>query len=341
MKLSNNVSLDWLSFTLPYSVENMNRARSLGSGFELTEQDFGRFMYNASTRMLDGAHIYYNLSRRDMGIHVAINAASLAVLDYRPLQLINLIEDWGGKVKRLDLAFDDYGGLLDVDEMYRKISAGELSTRFRSVTRIMGSTVGKQEKGGDTVNLGRRGSESFVRIYDKYAEQLSKGKKLPAGAETWVRVELELKGDKAAAVAKILGGSALLSGTTAAQEAANLLYGLLDFKEVGDSDTNKSRWRTSPWWLLFIQATGKTKLSLPKRTKSIERSKSWVSSQVSATLAMIILSEADDNGVPGWDFVVGCIIRGEKMMKKEQRKTLEEYNAQQREKAKNAQAALE
>lgn len=340
MKLANNISLDWLSFTLAYSDKNMAHARSLGNGYKMIEQDFGRFQYNASTKMLDGAHIYYNMQRKNMGIHVALNAGSLALLDYRPLQLVNMIEDWGGTVKRLDLAFDDFGDLLNVDKMHVKILAGEVATRYRGVTRISGGQVGETEKMGDTVNLGSRKSDSFIRIYDKAAEQKARGEDLPEGVETWVRVELELKKDKAHAVARLLGQSASVGTISAGQEAANLLYGLLDFKEVDTNDVNKSRWPTSDWWMKFIRATGKRKLSLPKQVKSLDRAKKWFNNQVSATIAMIVLSELDDRGESGWDFIVRCVEYGEKKMNERQKEMLEEYNRQQKERAKAAQDAL-
>lgn len=329
MKLDNNVSIDWLSFTLPYTDESMKKATSLGDGFDVEDVDYGRFKYTAGVKILDGGNVYFNSNRKEMGIHVALNSASLAIIDLRPLQLVNLIRDWGGVVKRLDLAFDDYEGLLDTDEMYRKILAGEVTTRYRTVSRISNGKVGIAEKMGDTINIGRRSSESFIRIYDKAAEQLMKGKELSAGVESWVRVELETKGDKAEAVARLLGGTAFASERTAGQEAANLLYGLLDFKVPSEGDENKTRWETAEWWVEFVRATEKKKLSMPKKEKSIEKSKVWVKNQVGAVLAMIILSKDDDNGESGWDFVVGCIVAGEEKMSKNQKKMLDLYNEQQ------------
>ncbi len=334
MNLDESVKLDWLSFTLPFSDISMARAESLGDGYEKTRLDYGRFQYNRSTRMLDGANIYFNEGRPEMGIHVSINSASLAAVDLRPLQMLNTIIDWGGSFKRIDLAFDDLGGLLDVDEMYRKILSGEVVTRYRRVARVSNARMGSAEKLGDTVNLGRRSSESFVRIYDKAAEQRAKGKTLPEGVESWVRVELEVKGDKADAVGNLLAQTAFNSSVSAGQEAANLLYGLLDFKEVNRDDENKSRWATVDWWAQFVGATEKRTLSLPKRERSLEKTKAWVKNQVSASLAMIVLSLDDDNGLSGWNFVVECIVSGEAKINSLQQKTLNLYNEQQKEKQK-------
>jgi hypothetical protein len=332
MKLDNNVSIDWISFTLPYSDVSMQRARSLGVGYEMENLSYGRFQYTRGVRILDGANIYFNPERKEMGIHVAINSASLALVNLRPLQMLNRIINWEGTFKRIDLAFDDFDSLLDVDEMYRKIEAGEVVMRYRKATRIFSIDVGSAEKTGDTVNLGRRSSESFIRIYDKVAEQLAKKQKLPDGVENWVRVELEMKGEKANAVGKILADTALSGSISAGSEAACLLYGLIDFKEVAQDDKNKSRWETTDWWKDFVLTSSKKTLSLPKKQKSVERSKVWMKNQVSSTLAMIVLSADDDNGRSGWDFVVACIVEGERRMSKQQQNMLDEYNMQQKEK---------
>lgn len=330
MILDKSVELDWLSFTLPYSDISMERARSMGKGYEKTELSYGRFKYTRSTRMLDGANIYFNPERKEMGIHVSLNSASLAVVGLRPLQMLNLIIDWGGSFKRLDLAFDDFSNLLDVDEMYRKILAGEVATRYRRVARISNAQTGSYEKMGDTINLGRRSSESFVRIYDKAAEQKAKGVALPEGVESWTRVELEVKGDKADAVGRMLANTAIGSTKSAGQEAANLLYGLLDFKEANREDENKSRWKTVDWWRLFVGATEKRKLSLPKKLRSIERTKVWVRNQVSASLAMIVLSRDDDNGLSGWEFIARCVVEGGEKINGLQQLALDLYNEQQK-----------
>ena len=154
MKFDQHISLDWLSFTLPYSDLSMQRAVYLGDGYESEEMSYGRFQYNASIRILDGGNIYFNLERKDMGIHVALNSASLSLLDFRPVQLINLLLDWGATFKRTDIAYDDYEGLLVPDDMYRKILTGEVVTRFRSVTRISGQNLADKQSTGDTINLG-------------------------------------------------------------------------------------------------------------------------------------------------------------------------------------------
>lgn len=340
MKFDQHISLDWLSFTLPYSDLSMQRAVYLGDGYESEEMSYGRFQYNASIRILDGGNIYFNLERKDMGIHVALNSASLSLLDFRPVQLINLLLDWGATFKRTDIAYDDYEGLLVPDDMYRKILTGEVVTRFRSVTRISGQNLADKQSTGDTINLGKRSSEAFIRIYDKLQEQIAKKKNVPLGVENWVRVELEAKGKKAHAIAELIGNTAKRAGASPGAELAKLLYGLLDFKDMNESDINKARWKTCGFWTEFIGETEKRKLCLPKREKTLEGAKSWIFNQVKTTLAMIILSEDDDNGVSGYDFVMDCVEEGEKKMSKQQNEMLDQFNEAQEEKRRAAKRVI-
>lgn len=332
MILHENILIDWMAFTLPYGDASMKNARSLAGPDISDDGVFGAFGYVSGYKILGSGRILLNPERHDMGIHVILPSSALALLDYRPLQLINLIRGWGGKFTRIDIAFDDFEGILDLDEMYEKLRQGHAQTRFRRLTRTEGSTIGQAEKMGYTVNVGSRKSQSFIRIYDKLLERRAKKCDVPAGVTHWIRVEMETKGEKANAIGKILGMAAEVGQVTAGAEVSSLLYGLLDFKDENLDDSNKSRWDTSEWWLQFVGKNAKRTLTLPKTEHTMDRSKKWINNTVAPTLAMIILSTCDDNGLSGWDFVVEQIILGEARMTNQQQKMLDDYNNQQKEK---------
>lgn len=106
----------------------------------------------------------------------------------------------GGNVTRLDIAWDVFRevDLMQIVDDYR---AGEVQTAAHSVN-VVGGYAGAEDIGA-TVYIGSRASERFVRIYDK-------GRKEGVGPG-WVRVELELKGDRASLAAKEI----LISGMSA------------------------------------------------------------------------------------------------------------------------------
>lgn len=326
---SETVKLDWVSFTVENTVESMDKLRGFFDDMGIEERDFGGMGYDHSVSLGENGAIYWSETRSDMGIHVRLPAQTLSAVETTPIGLIRRVIDWDGKFTRLDIAFDDFDGLLDIDEMHRKIKAGELVTRWRKVKRIDGGKVGDDEKTGDTINIGSRSSESFLRIYDKKLETEARGKTVE-NIDNWVRVEIELKGEKSDVFSRLLADTAVTSVITPAVLCSELLYGLIDFKETDFSgDTNKSRWETSDWWRDFIQVSSKLTLSLPKTEKTLDDSKNWVKKAVSSTLGMIVLSKDDDKDVSGYDFIMSCIIMGADKMSKTQRRRLNLYNRQQ------------
>ncbi len=327
--LNTSIKMDYLAFTIDYTVANMESLKRLFDNMNWEELDYGMMRYANSAVIGDGGRVLWHPIKPEMGIHVRLGGKALGQVEMTALGLLNRAVDLGGKFKRIDIAFDDTEGTLDIDLMYRKILTGEVQSRWRKVTRISGSAFGKKEKLGDTVNIGARSSESFLRIYDKLLERVNKGKDT-YGMDHWVRVELEMKGEKADVFGRVLATSATENyGKTAGELCAGLLLGLIDFKIVDKNDENKSRWKTADWWRKFVGSTSKLKLSIPKQEKTMDESKDWIAKTVSSTMAMIVLSEDDDNGVSGYDFIMGSIYLGQQKLSKEQQRRLTGWNEQQ------------
>jgi len=116
---------------------------------------------------------------------------SLGGTEGRLLEFYNKV---GAKASRIDLAFDlmDYG--IDPLRVYADWEKGKVKCNARTVqpftkaTRNSDGTISK----ASTVYFGSRESEIMVRMYEK-------GKQMQTDLD-WVRVELEVKGDKAGAV---------------------------------------------------------------------------------------------------------------------------------------------
>lgn len=327
--LNTSIKMDYLAFTVSYSFEGMEAIRSFFDNMDFEELSYGGMGYAKSAVIGDGGRIYWHPERQEMGIHVRLGGKALGQVSTTALGLLNRVLDWKGKFKRIDIAFDDLVGLLDIDHMHHKILIGEAQSRWRRVTRIAGAGFGRIEKLGDTVNIGRRSSQSFLRIYDKLLEQQGRGKDV-AGIDHWVRVELELKGEKA----NVFGGILAVSGRreghkTAGELCASLLYGLIDFKERYLEDSNVSRWETTEWWAKFIGKAEKMKLSIAKQEKTMDDSKEWIEKTVSSTLSMIVLAEDDDRGISGYQFIMNCIYSGQYKLSKEQKRRLDQWNDQQ------------
>jgi len=323
------IKLDYLAFTLPYTYENMDYLWDFFDNMGWDELGYGGMGYQKSIALGDGGRIFYHPERQKMGIHVRLGAKGLSQVLTTPVGLLKRVVEREGKFTRIDIAFDDLDGLLDIDEIYEKLLLGDVVTRWRRVARIEGHVMGDGGKTGYTINVGSRVSESFLRIYDKLLEQMAK-KQDVSGIDHWVRVELELKGEKADVFGRIIvDTSAFEDGRTAGELCAELLLGMVDFKDKNEGEKNKSRWQTSTWWEEFVRTTSKLKLSIPKDKRTLQDSKNWLEKFVSSTMSMIVLSMDDDEGQSGFEFIMFCIAKGHHTMTKEQWTKLELFNRQQ------------
>jgi len=97
----------------------------------------------------------------------------------------------------------------------------------------------------------------------------------------WVRLELEVKKDRAHAIAERFD-SFNLSG---------YIYNYLDFRDRSlRKDGEKKdlkRWKRSQFWIDFIGECEKEKLTFPRHEKGLEDTERWLNEQVSGALYLI------------------------------------------------------
>jgi phage replication initiation protein len=104
-----------------------------------------------------------------------------------------------------------------------------------------------------------------------------------------MRVELELRNDRAVAVAQEIVRSGSLEAT-----AAGVLLATLDFKEPG-GDSNSRRWRTAQWWSALLEAAKvKVRLRVPRKEMTVEAKERWVRKCVGRTLGLLVIANRGD-----------------------------------------------
>jgi phage replication initiation protein len=209
----------------------------------------------------------------------------LAGLDDRwgdvPAVLRVLRDDLGGHVTRLDVAWDDKTGVLDLDVMERAVEAGHFTSRWRGGHTWKGWGA---NAGGRTLYFGSSRSDSMLRCYDKRAERLNKG--LDVEEEHWVRVEAQFRRKRADAVAELFEGVNERPRRVFAK-LAGILRGYIEFKMPNATDSNKRRWEPAGWWLTFLGHVEKARLTLEKVVRTIHHVMDWVSAQVAPSLALL------------------------------------------------------
>ena len=149
---------------------------------------------------------------------------------------------------RIDLAYDDKDGILDMDDIWEDADKRRFTGPAKKAT-FMKSDDQAENIIGRTVYIGSKKSDTYLRIYDKAAEREYSDQELH-----WVRVELVLRHDRANAVMREI----LNIG-----DVGNVLRGLLRnyccFR-IPSSDSNKSRWPIAPYWEKLLDGVGRIRL---------------------------------------------------------------------------------
>lgn len=136
-------------------------------------------------------------------------------------------------VTRLDVAYDDFQGLLDVYAIADDTVPDCRNTnQYNFVSPLRSHSVNISNK-GICVTIGSCRSDIMFRIYDKAAER-NKSDEVPH----WVRCEIQLRRDRAYEFIRLLREE---------NETVDNLYFLvlnhyLRFVEPDPTDSNKSRW---------------------------------------------------------------------------------------------------
>lgn len=137
-------------------------------------------------------------------------------------------------ITRLDIAYDDHIGILDIHQM-------ELDVRdrfYKSKSTYSERTLSDDQKKdihGTSLYFGSKSSPVLIRIYDKAAERGFKDRH-------WIRVELQLRDERAQVFCAMF-----LRDQHIGRTASGVLRNYLCFLSP-TADTNKSRWPLADYW---------------------------------------------------------------------------------------------
>lgn len=90
------------------------------------------------------------------------------------------------KMTRIDIAYDDFNGLLDLDLIEKDVSTGSWIARCKNISVL--NDYNRSGIVGKTVTAGQRGSNISCRIYDK-AKERNRDDEI----DHWVRCELQIR----------------------------------------------------------------------------------------------------------------------------------------------------
>lgn len=269
-----SMSIDWVEFTCD-GVENLYQ---IWPGSEYTQELWGstrqgRHGYR-HMREMNGVQVWWGSPRGDC--HFVISGAGCKWLMAQEGWIgWQWYLDWlsgerGGRLSRLDVALDTFGGVFGPDEVAANISKGRTRSKWKLATAWRHQ--GLDPKGGDqfgTVYLGSPKSDSMMRCYDKGRQMADE---LPAGFPSWYRFEFQLRNEAARAMAVKIR----LHGWRGAQ---SVIRGYVSFCD-GQGGT------LMEWWEM-MEGVIPENLGIWRGRTTTESTKKWMNDQVAPAMARV------------------------------------------------------
>lgn len=147
----------------------------------------------------------------------------------------------GARCTRLDVAFDDFSGLIPIDIMASMARRYWFTARSQKLQIIEQSDDGVPDHLGISVCHGSKSSNIFIRCYDKRVE------KHAFDIPHWVRLEIQIRNDDTAGFISADGDIG--------HKFSGVLANYLNYKCPDPDDSNKRRWFTCPWWSRLLRGT--------------------------------------------------------------------------------------
>lgn len=165
--------------------------------------------------------------------------------------LFSRFEMLEGNVTRLDLAYDDRTGVINIHRLAYDIAERNFIGHAKHTERLYSDDIDNDIQ-GLTVYVGSRKSDLFIRIYDKAAERGYRSSECH-----WVRVEIQMRHDRSMMAARSVATD---------PHIGNVFSGILsNYLRIlqPTSDTNKSRWPIAEYWRRILHDVASLRLTTP------------------------------------------------------------------------------
>lgn len=276
------ITLDWLAMTFKeynHETERFLSDYALFGASDTTKPTNG---YREARTGTYGVVHMWNPDREEMGHHVIFSGSALRDLfsssGISQQTLLAEAVQSRGRITRLDLACDTQELPISLDAIYQALERGECSGTARSFSQI------HSLNGGNTIYVGSRQSEKFVRIYDKAAQQ-------KISNEHWKRLELETKGMVARAIASVL--------VQAEQWSAIFRTAITAMVDIPSSRDFRA-----------LLPSDDAKIGIPKLEKKTDREK-WIDTQVTPAVVQHFQDNRDSAAVAKLRLLLDLIEKSE------------------------------
>lgn len=224
-------------------------------------------------------------ARLDMGISLDVSGQGCRELEsWSSKSWFDVIRDifrCGGvlgarmKVTRLDLAYDDHSGLLNMWQMKRDVEDRNYISKSKK-SMIIWSDDQDSDIQGLTLQIGSKSSPVLIRIYDKAAERGYQREK------HWIRVELQLRQDRAHEALKLL-----FQRESIGMVASGIIRNYCMFVSP-TSDTNRARWPIADYWQRVLEGFEKLRVwSSPGEEYNFSKTENQLVNQYGQVLQVV------------------------------------------------------
>lgn len=322
--------LDWISFTVELPVEDkltrFERLEPVYDFFNCFNIDFddfenitGQNFYNKGKTVGGFLKVFYSEEDGEMQANarnmttanIIITGQGCSYLhemttaDNKEYYILSKVDEFAKNITRLDIALDLFEpGILSLDRIGDKLDNNHFLSPKRS-KNVIKEDDGQGDILGHTRYIGskRSGKSTYLRAYDKLAQAKSKGLQLIDIVKKtgfWERYEISINGDEHCRQVV----NAFLYDEVTINDMDNiykqLISSIVTFKDPTYSSKgtllkDKREWRTSEFWLEFLNNNQKFEFNSAGRDPQFIDMLSWISATVTPTLFVLdeILSNYD------------------------------------------------
>lgn len=249
---TNKILIDYLTFTSKsISLEGMIEYLGLDNPIIIFQEKPGFYFYR-NRYNFEGIDIMYNGMHDNMGICCQMSGQGCRAFETYGngnfdeifkdiayshkifLDVKSSVSDFEQdmNITRIDVAYDDFDGLLDINRICDDID------HFVNCVSPLSYWKCEKSSEGSSAYIGSSSSPFRLRFYDKALERgYNDGRH-------WIRCEIQLRGSRACEFVCAEG--------SIGEKFVKVLNNYVRFIEPGN-DTNKQRRKTAEWWLKFVE----------------------------------------------------------------------------------------
>jgi hypothetical protein len=294
------ICVDWINAVIPHSESARSQVielldRIYGPGEDL---DHGFHTYKQVRRYETGAVIAWSEGRAEF--LVSFNGDSCEFFDLERLRefLRWLYDDCGGKLSRLDLAFDDYTReLLKLENVHAAADLGNFcGFRVHKSDREM---TRRGELLSDAHTFGRKGkmgSGRQVIFYDKALES--------DGEINAIRMESRFSKETAEVLGMCLASKRTVESFEAQIRSA--IGGSIDFRDRQQKHRHISRMERLGWWSQVLDVLGESRIVCHKTAPPLQQSLEYLRDTWAGNVALMY-EIAESQGQDG-DAIISALV---------------------------------